>query len=254
MPELAESTSPQHLVPFIHEELGSKSLHFSLDQLQSKMNNSDPDELALDYTKTMMGFLLLNSQPKHIAMIGLGGGSLAKFCYKNLPETKMTVVEINPHVIALRKDFLVPDDDERFKVIEADGADFVRDAEPEFDVLLVDGFDLEGQAPQLGSQQFYENCNRVLVDQGILAVNLHTFLPTYSLFVDRIDRSFDSNIAEVSAQRDGNTIVFAGKNMALSAHALRAKLHTRHVAVNRLKSLKNVFQQIIWDWQARKTE
>jgi len=111
------------------------------------MCTSRPDELELDYTKIMMGFLLLNHRPRHIAMIGLGGGSLAKFCYRNLPDTRITVLEINPHVIALRQEFLVPDDNERFQVIEADGADFVRDADPEFDVLLVDGYDPQGQAP-----------------------------------------------------------------------------------------------------------
>jgi spermidine synthase len=217
----SESASFPHRVPFIHEEKNSKSLHFSIDQLQSKMCNSRPDDLELDYTRTMMNFLRLNRSPRHIAMIGLGGGSLAKFCYRQLPTTKITVVEINPHVIALRKEFSVPDDNERFQVIEADGADFVRDAETGFDVLLVDGYDHQGQPPELGSQRFYENCCRVLTDQGVMAVNLHGYHPLYELLVDRIGRSFDSNTAEVAANKDGNVIVFAGKNIPISAHLLR---------------------------------
>lgn len=228
-------------------------MHFSIDQLQSSMCTSRPDELELDYTKTMMGFLLLNGQPRHIAMIGLGGGSLAKFCYRNLPETKITVVEINPHVIALRQEFLVPDDDERFKVIEADGADFVRDADAEFDVLLVDGYDQQGQAPQLGSQHFYENCSRVLTDQGVMAVNLHALHPTYELLLDRMARSFDSNLAEVTVNKDGNVIVFAGKNIPISARGGRGNLPADHAGGGELKSLKAVFQQIAWAWQHPKT-
>jgi spermidine synthase len=212
------------MVPFIYEEANSKSLHFSIDQLQSKMRNSQPDALELDYTKTMMGFLRLNRRPRHIAMIGLGGGSLAKFCYRHLPETEITVVEINPHVIALRKEFLVPDDDERFHVIEADGADFVHDAESEFDVLLVDGYDHQGQPAELGSQHFYEDCHRVLTDQGIMAVNLHGYHPLYELLVGRINRSFSGNTTEVAANRDGNVVVFTGKNIPISAHLLRGSI------------------------------
>ena len=53
-----------------------------------------------------------------------GGGSLAKFCYRHLPDTCITVVEINPHVIALRDEFKVPPDDRRFRVVEADGVHF----------------------------------------------------------------------------------------------------------------------------------
>ena len=237
MSEQLESASASHVAPFIHEEQNSKSLHFSIHQLQSKMSVSRPDQLEVDYTKTMMGFLILKRQPRHIAMIGLGGGSLAKFCYRNLPDTKITVVEINPHVIALRKEFLVPDDNERFQVIEADGANFVRDAKPDFDVLLVDGFDHQGQPPQLCTQHFYENCNRALVDQGVMAVNLDDTHPLYELFIGRIDRSFDSNMAEVAVNQDGNVIVFAGKNIAISPHSLRSNIHLAHAAWNERKSM-----------------
>lgn len=221
MSELLESATVQHVVPFIREEGNSKSLHFSVNLLQSRMHNSRPDELDLDYTRTMMGFLILNPQPRHVAMIGLGGGSLAKYCYRHLPAAKITVVEINPHVIALRKEFLIPDDNERFTVIEANGADYVRTAEPDIDVLLVDGYDHRGQPPQLCSQDFYENCRGVLTDQGVMAVNLHDTHPLYELFIDRIGRSFDHNIAEVYGNRDGNVIVFAGHKITISPHSFR---------------------------------
>lgn len=237
MPDHAESARPRLEVPYICEDKNSKSLHFSNNHLQSRMRNEQPDELELDYTKTMMGFLRLKRQPVHIAMIGLGGGSLAKYCYRQLPETRITVVEINPHVIAMRKEFLVPDDNERFKVIEADGADFVRDAEPEFDVLLVDGYDQQGQPPELCSQHFYENCRRVLADLGVMAVNLHGYHRLYELFIDRINRSFDNNTAEVAANKDGNVIVFAGKNIPVSAHAMRGNVNFDYFALNERNAL-----------------
>ncbi len=44
------------------------------------MSKNDPDKLELGYTRIMTRFLLLNSTPESIAMIGLGGGSLAKYC------------------------------------------------------------------------------------------------------------------------------------------------------------------------------
>lgn len=240
-------------IPFIAEGVNSKSLHFAKDQLQSSMCTSRPNELALDYTKTMMGFLLLNRHPKHLGMIGLGGGSLAKFCYRHLPDTRITVVEINPHVIALRDDFLVPEDDERFEVIEACGADFIRHTELEFDVLLVDGFDLGGLPTQLGSLGFYENCRQALSDQGVLVLNLHALDPSYELLLDRIARAFDGNLAEVSVKKDGNTIVFAGKNIPISAGSWRGAMPTDQADRGGLKSLKSVFQQVAWAWQNPKT-
>lgn len=225
MSTLPDSDPPQHVVPYVTEVNNHKSLHFSTDHMQSMMRNGQPDALTLDYTKTMMGFLRLVRRPRHIAMIGLGGGSLAKHCYRKLPQTRITVVEINPHVIALRREFQVPDDNERFKVIEADGADFVRDANPEFDVLLVDGYDVAGQPPQLGTQLFYEHCHALLLDQGVMAVNLYGFHPDYGLLMDRINRCFEGNTAEVAANKDGNVIVFAGKNRPVAEHTLRGNVN-----------------------------
>ena len=82
--------------PFVVNVDGVRSLHFTMGEVQSSMRTDRPDELELDYTRTMMGFLLLNPQPRAIAMIGLGGGSLAKFCHRHLPSARITAVENNP--------------------------------------------------------------------------------------------------------------------------------------------------------------
>src|SRR5262249_337568 len=115
MPDSTESL--QHVKPFIYESLSSKALHFSIGEIQSRMQLSDPDALNLEYTGTMMGFLMFNPDPASIAMIGLGGGSLAKFCHRYLPRATLQVVEINPHVIAMRDEFHVPRDGAHFRVI-----------------------------------------------------------------------------------------------------------------------------------------
>ena len=83
-------------VPFVLQDQGIRSLHFTHGEVQSSMRVARPDELQVDYTRTMMGFLLLNPRPRRITMIGLGGGSLAKFCHRHLRWARMTVVENNP--------------------------------------------------------------------------------------------------------------------------------------------------------------
>jgi spermidine synthase len=82
----------------------------------------EPDTLVSAYTRKMMGFLLFRKRPRGVVMIGLGGGSLVKFCHRHLPSTRMTVVEINARVIALRSHFQIPPDDSRLRVINEDGS------------------------------------------------------------------------------------------------------------------------------------
>jgi spermidine synthase len=150
MSEISKGTD--HIKPFVRETLTSKSLIFSIRDVQSRMHIERPDELQFEYTQIMMGFLLFHPQPRRLLMIGLGGGSLAKFCYRHLPDTHITVVEINPHVIALRKDFCVPDDDERFVVVQDDASRFMRRVHQRFEVILADGFDVSGLPQSLCSK------------------------------------------------------------------------------------------------------
>jgi len=194
--------------PYIREYRGAVSLHFNESQVQSAMYEHDPDELVLSYTRTMMSFLFVNKQPRHIGMIGLGGGSMQKYCYRRLPDTTISVAEINPEVIALRDRFLIPKDDRRFMVYCEDGADFVRRRPGHFDVLLVDGFDNEGQPPQLCSRQFYSHCYSSLTSQGLLVVNVFDGRH----LISRIRRSFRNQVIVADGGDDSaNTIVFAGK-------------------------------------------
>jgi spermidine synthase len=203
-----------HVKPVIYETLSSKSLFFSTHDIQSRMDIMRPDELQFEYTRIMMGFLLHNPHPRSIAMIGLGGGSLAKFCYRCLPQTDITVIEINPHVIAHRSDFAVPPDDHRFTVRLADAAAFLRETDEKFDVLLADGFDIDGLPPALSSPQFYDDCSNALNPGGIFVANLHGCKPLYEVIVDRIRCGFDGNLLMVNDPGATNRLAFAVKSDA----------------------------------------
>jgi spermidine synthase len=221
-------------------------LHFTIGETQSSMRLDRPDELQIDYTRTMMGFLLLTQQPRSIGMIGLGGGSLVKFCHRWLPSARMTVVENNPGVIALRKDFGIPDDDGRLSVLEDDGAAFVRTVPRAFEVLLVDGFDHGGQPAQLCSQSFYEDCFRSLVPGGVMVANLHVDHPEHDLFTGRIARSFQGNAMQVLAGEKANCIVFAGRRRPVTLHALRALAWASALEPQARRQLRGEFARIGW--------
>jgi spermidine synthase len=186
-------------------------LSFDEIRVQSEMRLNAPDELVLGYTRTMMGFLLFCPRPLRIAMIGLGGGSIPKYCYTTLPDTDITVLEINDDVIALRPRFFVPEDDERFRVLCEDGAAFVARMRNQFDVLIVDGFTESGQPPVLSTQRFYNDCRDCLTARGIMIVNLPDVPQTYEPLFARIRHSFDHQALLITAEDSSNRIVFAGK-------------------------------------------
>ncbi len=181
------------------------------------MNLMQPDALVLEYTQTMMGFLMIKPKPQHIGMIGLGGGSIAKFCHRYLPKTNMTVVEINPHVIALRDQFQIPPNGDRFTVIEGDGADFVHQAKQQYDILIMDGFGLDGIPAPLSSQQFYDDCRDALPPGGVFIANLHTEDADYDTYLSRIHQSFGPSVLVVEEPESAQSTVFACKGPLPSA-------------------------------------
>jgi spermidine synthase len=207
------SAAKQHIKPVLCRTSNTVSLHFSWHETQSCMDLRQPDALNLEYTRTMMGFLHFLPEPESVAMVGLGGGSLAKFCYRHLPKTRIKVIEINPHVLALRNEFQVPADSPRFRVVLGDGAEFVRSPPRHFDVLLVDGYDHKGLPMALSSQGFYDDCFSMLGPDGMLVANLHCDHHRWQQQLARIRRSFNGGVVVVDNYDDdgSNSIVFASK-------------------------------------------
>lgn len=215
MPQLVGGTrrTSWSSFPFVYEDENLSSLHFEIDSVQSLMDKAAPNQLMLGYTQIMMSFLLFNDCPELIGMIGLGGGSLPKYCYQHLPRTRISVAEISPEVIALRDYFMVPRDNERFKVLLEDGAEFVKRHSGSLDVLMVDGFDLTGQPPQLCSEIFYEDCHRALTLNGIMVVNLCDL--DYKASLRKIRGIFE-DVLLCDCPDGTNRIVFARKSGKLS--------------------------------------
>ncbi|SFE90467.1 polyamine aminopropyltransferase [Nitrosomonas sp. Nm166] len=205
--------SPREIDVAISEQNGVRSLHLGGSEIQSAMRINAPNELELLYTQYMMGFLLFQPAPSHILMIGLGGGSLAKFVYHQIPQTKTTVVEINQQVIsAAFNHFALPEADERLQIILADGEQYLRDYSPTIDILMVDGFHDDCQSASLCSQEFYNQAYQVLNKNGMLVVNLLSQNKNLNTYLQRIKDSFQGRVVTILSGACGNLIVFAFKH------------------------------------------
>lgn len=197
--------------PYIFETSTERRLHFTWDCTQSTMRLDDPNALVATYTRKMMAFLLLNPAPRKILMLGLGGGALPKFCYTHLPLTDITVVEIDTDVIALRDEFCIPKDDERFRVLHADGGTYLRQIRQPLDIILVDAFDPTGIARSLPASSFYSRAADCLTDNGILVMNFWGDRRRYVANLTQAAGAFGRNLRLVPIAMGGNVILFASR-------------------------------------------
>ena len=194
---------------YISEKFGVRSLHIGSDTIQSAMRIAKPFDLELAYTRSMMAFLLFQDRPRQALLVGLGGGSLAKFIYARMPWVNTEVVEVNPRVLTVaRRYFHVPEDDGRFKVTLADGAEHVARTGAPVDVLAVDGYDAESHVEELADSAFYAACRRRLAPGGILVVNLWGGDRGFNDILQRIEQAFPAGTLCLPAEKPGNIIVF----------------------------------------------
>ena len=101
-PAMHKSNFPSELdQPTLSEVDGVRYLHFNTEWVQGAMRIKNPSELVLEYTGQMMAWLLFLEPPKEeaIGMLGLGAGSLARFCVKHT-RSPLLAVEWNPRVTA----------------------------------------------------------------------------------------------------------------------------------------------------------
>lgn len=194
----------------IQEEAGVRTLLFSSDWIQGAMRIARPWNLELEYTREMMASLLLRDAPRKVLLIGLGAASLTKFLYRHYPLAHLTVVEIEPAVVAAARQFFkLPEDPKRISLVIGDGAEYVLSSNGKFDLILVDGFDENAHSGTLETLPFYQACRSLLSNDGILAVNLLTRSRNPESITARIAKAFNDRALAFPSCESGNAIVFA---------------------------------------------
>jgi spermidine synthase len=196
----------------VSDSRGVRSLHVGGEAIQSAMKLGDPFALALDYTRCMMAFLLFHPEPRQALLIGLGGGSIAKYFHRHLPKTRVRAVEIDARVVAAaRAQFHLPPNDARLQVEVGDGREALA---PECcDVLVLDAFDDERHVQELASQEFYDAAYLALAERGAMVVNFMDDDPKLDQCLQRLERAFGGAVLAMKALYDPNLLVFALKGM-----------------------------------------
>ena len=199
----------------ISEHGNIRSLHLGSETVQSSMNVDYPAELVLSYSRAMMAWLLFAENVRHITQIGLGGGSFVRWIDAHLPEVAQTAVEINPQVISVAHGlFELPFEGEKFEIIEADGAEYIKTLRGGTDILLVDGFDGVQIIDALVAEPFFADCRTALSDNGIFVTNWWSGDKRYPLFLQRLAQVFEQRVLCVPAETHGNVAVLAFQNQA----------------------------------------
>lgn len=118
--------------------------------------------------------LLAHGSAANVLIIGAGDGGVLRRVLQHKNVKRAVMVEIDGEVIRLCKKFLpgIAGDawnDPRADVIVGDGIDYVKRAQDgSFDAIIVDSTDPIGVGEVLFTDEFYQNCARILTANGLI--------------------------------------------------------------------------------------
>ena len=118
--------------------------------------------------------MLAHGAAHNVLIIGAGDGGVLRRVLQHNTVARAVMVEIDGEVIRLCKEFMpsIGGDawnDPRADVIVGDGIDYVKQAaDGSFDIIIVDSTDPVGVGEVLFTDEFYENCARILTAGGLV--------------------------------------------------------------------------------------
>ena len=117
--------------------------------------------------------ILAHGAVRRVLIVGGGDGGMAREVLRHRGIEHVTMVEIDAGVVAFAREYLPSIsagafDDPRLELVIADGAAYMREAEAQFDVIIVDSTDPIGPGEVLFTDSFYDHARRRLAPGGIL--------------------------------------------------------------------------------------
>lgn len=193
---------------------GERALHFGSPARQSTMLLNDPDRLNSLYARAMMALLLFHDQPQEVLMIGLGGGTIAKFMLHQFSDCRLKIVEFRSSVLKIARSHFGLPFDPRMKIKIGCGAQHVlqqsRTQEELYDLMMIDAYDHAGMAPEVSSLNFFDNCRTLLSKKGLLVINLWgTDKELFHQVTWNLGQVFQWRILFLPVRNRGNIIGFA---------------------------------------------
>lgn len=163
---------------------------------QSGVALDDEPELLFDYNQRFLE-MIMSTNPSSVLVIGGGAFMLPIAAYQRFPKLKVDVVEIDPLLVKISRDFFNLPDDKRFTVHVEDGAEYIRRSKKHYDMIIVDAFSGFTVPEQLIDEDSIKQYKRLLTRKGAFAIN---FISEYKPRRFRLAHKLVASFGEVFPQ------------------------------------------------------
>jgi spermidine synthase len=140
---------------------------------QSALYPGRPGHLELAYTRVAMMGLAFSPPEGRLLFVGLGGGSMPMYARHVMPDVGIDVVEIDPLIVDVARQYFGFREDARLTAHAADGRAFIEEAAPaSYDVVFLDAFSADGIPFALTTSEFLTAVRASLAPGGVVVSNV----------------------------------------------------------------------------------
>ena len=188
-------------------------LSFGNDDEQSCILKHQPHQLQHEYSRAIL-LVLLMTEPRHIDVIGVGGGTIITALMKLLPDCQFTGIELRQEVIKVAHKYFQLPRDPRLTIEISDGLKFLLknvqiDDSQRCDVLIADMYNADGIDEQQLSEQFLKAASAHLSEGGWLVLNCWLDHKMEPELAEALEQNF--NHVYLCNSGGGNWTIYAGK-------------------------------------------
>lgn len=177
---------------------------------QSCISLINPHIPVHEYTRIML-LVLAFINPRHITILGLGGGCLLHCLHYLLPQCTLFSIELREKVYEVALNFFLIPIQSNINVSIADAKLAIRRCEDKStQIIFADMYQSYGMNPFQMQKKFIQQCYRILDNTGWLVVNYHQLPELNSSFIQCLLRYFTE--IYVCPAFSGNYILFASKS------------------------------------------
>jgi spermidine synthase len=149
----------------------SRYLRFD-NSFQSGMWLSNPYRTRFLYTDYLDLGLAHRPSAKNVLFIGLGGGSAPKRMYRDFPDLRLQVAELDPEVVKTAYRWFKLPRSPRLTVDADDGRQWLTRHQEKWDVIVIDAFYADSIPFHLATHEFLELVRERLTPGGVVVVNV----------------------------------------------------------------------------------
>jgi spermidine synthase len=141
--------------------------------MQGGISTENPDRLIFGYYKmSFISLAFMKGRTRDALFVGLGAGAMPRWFHRYYPKVGVDVVEIDPEIFKVAKEYFHFKETENMKVHISDGRRFIKRAGKRYDMIFLDAYQTDYIPFHMTTVEFLREVRKALRENGVVVSNI----------------------------------------------------------------------------------